>query len=108
MKVLELMQLLLEIDANLPGTINTKFLGKKFKLFLIFLGPACTFLSIIAFCIANAADFEVVIVTMYNIIGVLLCISLNVSFCCQSRNMKNFIAKIDHLVNKSECIYSSK
>lgn len=104
MKVLEHMQLLMEIDGTLPASFVSNFLIKKLQLILVFLGPVCTLLSIIAFCIVNADDFEVLVVTTYNIIGVSLCTSLNIAFCCQSKNMKNFITQLDSLVNESKCI----
>lgn len=102
MKVLEHMKLLMEIDGTLPPKIGSNSLFETIKLTLVFLGPICTLLSILAFCYVNANDFEVLIVTTYNIIGVSLCISLNVAFCCQSKNMQKFMLKLDAHVNKSK------
>lgn len=103
MKVLEHMQLLMEIDGTLPATFDSNLLAKTLKLILIFVGPVCTFLSIIGYCIVNADDFELLVVAMYNVIGVSLCTSLNIAFCCESKKMKNFLIKLDSLVNKSKC-----
>lgn len=102
MKVLELLQLLMEIDGNLPSKFDSNLLAKIFKLFLIFVGPICTLLSIIAFCIVNADDFAILVVTMYNIIGVSHCISLNISFCCQSNSMQKFITKLSSIIDTSK------
>lgn len=105
MKVLEHMQLLMEIDGTLPAKIGSNSLLETIKLTLVFLGPVCTLLSIIAFCFANADDFEVLVVTTYNVIGVSLCISLNVAFCHQSIYMREFIASFEAIVNESKCIH---
>lgn len=104
MIVLEHMQLLMQIDGTLPPKIGSNSVVENLRLSLVFLGPICTLLSILAFCAVNANDFDVLIVTMYNVIGVSLCISLNVAFCCQSNNMRNFIMKLDAHVNESKYI----
>lgn len=95
----------MEIDGTLPPKIGSNVVVENLKLFLVFLGPICTLLSILAFCAVNANDFEVLIVTMYNVIGVSLCISLNVAFCYQSNNMQSFITKLDVHVNESNYVH---
>lgn len=105
MKVLEHLQLLMEIDGTLPPKIGSNPMIENLKLTLVFLGPVCTLLSILAFCFANADNFDVLVVTTYNIIGVSLCISLNIAFCCQSKNMQNFMTELDTHVNESKRIH---
>lgn len=105
MKVLENLQLLMEIDGTLPPKVDSNPMIETLKLTLVFLGPGCTLLSILAFCFANADDFDVLVVTTYNIIGVSLCISLNIAFCCQSKTMRNFMIKLDAHINESKRIH---
>lgn len=103
MKTLKFIRALMRISGIV--CVFDKNMVEKIPMFLRFVfcltGPVHTIMSTITYGYVHIEDFQLVISTVYIIIGSVISASLLISMYIQSKAIQRLLIQIDNLVNES-------
>lgn len=103
MKILQFTQTLMKISGILP-IFGETFIGKTMellKLGVLSLGPFYASTTTFALAIFNLDDLLLMTTSLYISIGCAICILLHFSHSFQSKDIQQFLHKMECLVNES-------